>query len=697
MQKYGKSRVKTCTFSSTDWVVKLQCYPLYKTIFLGYIMEQKTDINETENVIDDNLLGIILREMNKHQTQMSTSTFEVSLDNVLGEFESRKYNITTFLKKNFKENIHYILKPIEKSTDSPFRGGLNKIEYFLTRETYELVKTSFNMKHKYVPLYNGTTQVRTIMSLENQTIGFIQNTFLNILKMKRQYSIGSYRVDLCLIDYKIVIECDENGHKDRNIEEETTRHKFIENKGYTIIRYNPNAPDFDLSVVLQKINMHLFEDVDTDQDSNQTDIKSNEDGEIDQKSQTETDDTVSCDDEGHQLFIEQLKLHAQIREADVKLKQLENEDKQLEIEAKQFEILSQKFEGDNAGFIKALEVSRSKIQTIVQIPESEKEIKDMVIQENPNENPLDITMLKSTEEINVIQENHNYNPIDITMLKKPEYITDITEIIEATIIEDENNLKPELDNKILEIEEPVEDQESIEEHHNASSEESEISNDSIAPARKLLGPRVQIYDANDLTVIKKVFDGITEATREVSDSSFTAIKFAAKNRLVYLDHRWFLIDRKDPNPNMVRDIGETVTQRQRNTGLVAMLNMDKTIIEKVFGNQKEAAAEISQHPSAMSSACKYGSSLSGHYWSFWDDLGTSLQDEYKTSHTEALPHKLTAKRGVSVQQLHAITGELIETFESMTDVTKKMKMSPKTIKKVTTDHTIYNGFKWKIV
>jgi len=53
------------------------------------------------------------------------------------------------------------------------------------------------------------------MSLENQTIGFIENSFKDIIKTKRQKSFNNYKVDLYFEDYKLVVECDENDHLDR--------------------------------------------------------------------------------------------------------------------------------------------------------------------------------------------------------------------------------------------------------------------------------------------------------------------------------------------------------------------------------------------------------------------------------------------------------------------------------------------------
>ena len=96
------------------------------------------------------------------------------------------------------------------------------------------------------------------MPIENQTIGFIENSYKDILNVKRQFNIGKYRSDLYFIDYKLVVECDEFNHTDRDEIKEKIREEYILSLGNKIIRYNPNQKDFDLSNVLREINIILF-------------------------------------------------------------------------------------------------------------------------------------------------------------------------------------------------------------------------------------------------------------------------------------------------------------------------------------------------------------------------------------------------------------------------------------------------------
>ena len=57
--------------------------------------------------------------------------------------------------------------------------------------------------------------------------------------MQTQYSVLGYRTDLYFHDYKLSIEVDEKGHKDRSIDHEIQRQKALE-KYLVVIRIDPD-------------------------------------------------------------------------------------------------------------------------------------------------------------------------------------------------------------------------------------------------------------------------------------------------------------------------------------------------------------------------------------------------------------------------------------------------------------------------
>ena len=166
------------------------------------------------------------------------------------------------LKKNYKENIHYIIEKNNynyNNNNIKKNGGQNKINYLLTEEAFELFKNSYNLRNRYIVNINDNIkQINLCMPIENQTIGFIENSYKDILNVKRQFNIGKYRADLYFIDYKLVVECDEFNHTDRDEIKEKIREEYILSLGNKIIRYNPNQKHFDLSNVLREINIILF-------------------------------------------------------------------------------------------------------------------------------------------------------------------------------------------------------------------------------------------------------------------------------------------------------------------------------------------------------------------------------------------------------------------------------------------------------
>jgi len=176
-----------------------------------------------------------------------------NLEDLLPSLNAKKFNVTYNLVRSFAKNKHYITKPAMKSSNGG-RGGHNRVDYFLTEEAYELLKNSYNLKHRYVRKITSTSEhVNVVMSIENQTIGFLENSFTNVFALKRQHRVGSYYADLFLTDHNLAIECDEYGHKDRDEIYERSRELFFLQNKITIIRYNPNAEGFDLSLVLRQI------------------------------------------------------------------------------------------------------------------------------------------------------------------------------------------------------------------------------------------------------------------------------------------------------------------------------------------------------------------------------------------------------------------------------------------------------------
>ena len=63
--------------------------------------------------------------------------------------------------------------------------------------------------------------------------------------MYTQHNMLACRIDLYFLDYRLVIEIDENGHSNRNIDYELKRKKEIEQElHFVFIWTDPNKEDF---------------------------------------------------------------------------------------------------------------------------------------------------------------------------------------------------------------------------------------------------------------------------------------------------------------------------------------------------------------------------------------------------------------------------------------------------------------------
>ena len=96
-----------------------------------------------------------------------------------------------------------------------------------------------NKNSIYLPMFKDVKI--NIHSKENTIYQILKNVFLDIADVSRQVSCGNYHIDYVIND--CAIECDEYGHRDRDIKYEKNREKYIKSQGYKVIRYNPDGKE----------------------------------------------------------------------------------------------------------------------------------------------------------------------------------------------------------------------------------------------------------------------------------------------------------------------------------------------------------------------------------------------------------------------------------------------------------------------
>ncbi len=96
------------------------------------------------------------------------------------------------------------------------------------------------------------------LTKEQQTIRQIRKTFKH-LRTIEQYKVGPYYIDLYFSDYRIAVECDEDGHRRYAQDVEYKRQNSIERTlNCTFVRYNPDSPNFNIGDVINQIIQLIY-------------------------------------------------------------------------------------------------------------------------------------------------------------------------------------------------------------------------------------------------------------------------------------------------------------------------------------------------------------------------------------------------------------------------------------------------------
>ena len=95
---------------------------------------------------------------------------------------------------------------------------------------------------------------------ERQLWQFLRKKNINNLKFRRQYPLGNYIVDFICNEKKLSIEIDGGQHnEDKNIIYDLERTKYLEIKGYKVIRFWNHDIDNNIEGVYQEILKYLIE------------------------------------------------------------------------------------------------------------------------------------------------------------------------------------------------------------------------------------------------------------------------------------------------------------------------------------------------------------------------------------------------------------------------------------------------------
>lgn len=210
---------------------------------------------------------------------------------------------------------------------------------------------------------------------------------------------------------------------------------------------------------------------------------------------------------------------------------------------------------------------------------------------------------------------------------------------------------------------------------------------------KTNGRKIQKYTSDGKLV--NTFTGLTNAIRtDVSENlSEGGLKFAINKKIEYRGHRWVYLDKELPD-NTIQDIGENnTTIRRIPIDFIAMLDIDNKYIINVFESQSEAAK--SRHLSTTSSiynSIKNNALCKGHHFNFFSKCTEEQKNKYLENNK--LPENNRNFNSKKVKQINPITNEVMEIYNSFTELRSKLQIGPTKIKQVIKDDEVYKGYKW---
>ena len=228
---------------------------------------------------------------------------------------------------------------------------------------------------------------------------------------------------------------------------------------------------------------------------------------------------------------------------------------------------------------------------------------------------------------------------------------------------------------------------------------SEITNDGkfIDIEKKRMhgrGFKIQRYSTDGKTLLE-TYESCINVTRDskIDKTSFPQIMRACKDNSIYKNYRWATLDRNCENDTF-QNIPETLEKKGGNVknGLIAMLNLNKTLIVDVFTTGLEAAKNRHFKSGApISRAIRTGSQSGGHYFKEWKDCEEYLKEDFLKDNE--LPIKIPTKNSKPVNRIDNETN--IKQFGSIQDVTRSYGISRKTLQDAIVNGHSVKGYKWE--
>lgn len=224
-----------------------------------------------------------------------------------------------------------------------------------------------------------------------------------------------------------------------------------------------------------------------------------------------------------------------------------------------------------------------------------------------------------------------------------------------------------------------------EEEEEEASEEEEEEEHKLR--KQMRGEQVQAYTVlgPNRFELFETFDGHTRARRWLEERrsasgdslSVVGLKSAIEKGTVYHGYRWTTLDRSKPKTTVQQLQPTAEAEGTRRPSAVAMLDLGRTKIERVFATQKEAREFLGlKSAGSIGNAIKKGTPARGYLFQKWDDVPEPL----RTAHDADVPVaevKQSTDRGV---ENVGADGTVLKTYPTTAAVEIDLEVSRRTVK-----------------
>jgi prophage antirepressor-like protein len=212
------------------------------------------------------------------------------------------------------------------------------------------------------------------------------------------------------------------------------------------------------------------------------------------------------------------------------------------------------------------------------------------------------------------------------------------------------------------------------------------------------GRHIQKYSADGkelLQTYERLRDVIGDTALEPR-ASRCGLDLAVKTRTLYRGFRWHFIA-KGTTRSRVFDIGETDTSKKEfNFGAVARLDQSGTRIDKMYASRTDIATELGMASSGgrMYTSIKNGEPVKGRMYVPVSKLSTEQIDAFVADGGVIPDPTKNRTSNKKIDMIDVKTGEIVNTFETLQEVTTRYSISYSTLYKAIDGGLEERGHKW---